>query len=210
MIRLLVMMLGAMLSVGPAGALATEPAASAPLAQVQDHLRAVQSMTADFSQTDARGRTLTGQLLLKRPGKVRFQYQKGVPLLIVGDGHALTMIDYSVKQVSRWPVGNSPLAVLLDPARDLARFARVLPESDAARLLVAARDPRHPEFGTTTLVFARQPGAPAGLSLSGWSTLDAQGNRTSVRLANQKFNVAIDEGAFRWTDPRPQGPRAHG
>ena len=25
-------------------------------------------------------------LSLKRPGKIRFQYQKGVPLLVVGDG----------------------------------------------------------------------------------------------------------------------------
>jgi outer membrane lipoprotein-sorting protein len=41
------------------------------------------TMTADFSQTDRNGKTLTGTLTLKRPGKIRFQYQKGVPQLIV-------------------------------------------------------------------------------------------------------------------------------
>ena len=112
------------------------------LAQVQQHLRAVTSMQADFVQTDRTGKTLTGQLSLKRPGKVRFQYQKGVPLLIVGDGKALTMIDYQVAQVSRWPIGNSPLAILLDPSRDISRYARIVPGAGPGRMLVEGRDPR--------------------------------------------------------------------
>src|SRR4051812_43131466 len=79
------------------------------LAQVNAYIRAVTSMTADFAQTDRNGRVITGKLTLKQPGKIRFQYQKGVPLLIVGDGKALTMIDYEVRQVQRWPIGSSPL-----------------------------------------------------------------------------------------------------
>ena len=60
-------------------ALVAQP--SSPLAQVTAHLQAVDTMTANFAQTDRNGQTLTGQLLMKRPGRVRFQYQKGVPLL---------------------------------------------------------------------------------------------------------------------------------
>ena len=47
------------------------------------YIRAVTTLTADFTQTDRSGQTLTGKLTLKQPGKIRFQYQKGVPLLIV-------------------------------------------------------------------------------------------------------------------------------
>ncbi len=176
------------------------------LAAVQAHLRAVTSMTASFSQTDRAGKTLTGTLTLKRPGKVRFQYQPGVPILIVGDGKALIFIDYSVKQVSRWPIGNSPLGVLLDPSKDLTRFARIMATADPRILLAEARDPRHPEYGAITLAFARESGAPAGLRLQGWVALDAQGNRTSVRLFDQKFNVGISDQAFAWRDPRPATP----
>src|SRR5690349_20995703 len=86
------------------------------LSKVNAYIRAVTTMTADFAQTDRNGLTLTGQLTLKQPGKIRFQYQKGVPLLIVGDGKALTMIDYEVRQVQRWPIGNSPLGALIDPS----------------------------------------------------------------------------------------------
>jgi hypothetical protein len=123
-------------------------------------------MTANFSQTGRGGQTLNGVLTMKRPGKVRFQYAKGVPLLIVGDGKALTMIDYQVKQVSRWPIGNSPLSVLLNPNQDLARIATVT-RNDAQVLLVSARDPKRPEFGTITISFAKVPSAPAGLMPSG-------------------------------------------
>lgn len=190
-------------------ALVAAPASaqSNDLAAVSAHLKAVTTMTASFTQTDRVGKALSGQLTLKRPGKIRFQYQEGVPILIVGDGRALTFIDYSVRQVSRWPIGNSPLGVLLDPSRDLSRFARVIPSGDPRVLLAEARDPRRPEYGAITLAFLREAGAPAGLRLQGWVALDSQNNRTTVRLSSQRFNVPVGDEAFRWRDPRPKGPR---
>ena len=161
-------------------------------------------MTASFSQTDRRGRTLTGSLTLKRPGRIRFEYQKGVPMLIVGDGKAINVIDYQVKQVQRWPIGNSPLGVLLNPEQDLSRIAKVV-RNDAQTLLVQARDPKRPEYGTITLGFAKIPSAPAGLMLQGWVMLDSQNNQTVVKLSGQRFNVAVADSAFRWTDPRRSG-----
>ena len=179
---------------------------SSPLSQVQAHLKAVDTMTANFSQTGRSGQTLNGTLTMKRPGKVRFQYQKGVPMLIVGDGKALTMIDYEVDQVSRWPIGDSPLSVLLNPNKDLTGVAKVT-RNDNQVLLVQARDPKKPEFGTITIAFAKVPSAPAGLMLEGWTTLDAQNDRTTIKLSNQRFNVRVADSAFRWTDPRRRGPR---
>ena len=174
------------------------------LAAVSTHLKAVTTMTAAFAQTDRAGKTLNGQLTLKRPGKIRFQYEKPVPLLIVGDGSALTFIDYSVKQVQRWPIKNSPLGILLDPSRDITKFAHVIPATDPRLIVVDARDAKHPEYGTITLAFSRVASAPGGLMLQGWVALDAQGNRTSVKLSGQQFNVAVSDEAFRWRDPRPQ------
>ncbi|MFD1952486.1 outer membrane lipoprotein carrier protein LolA [Sphingomonas arantia] len=182
-------------------------AQTAPLAQVSQHLRAVTTMTANFVQTDRAGKSVGGVLSMKRPGKVRFQYQKGSPLTIVGDGKALTVYDSSVRQESRWPIGNSPLSVLLDPSKDLSRVAKVVPSPTPRMLLVEARDPKHPEFGTTTIAFDRVASAPAGLALMGWSTLDAQGNRSAVRLSNQRFNGPVDDRLFRWISPRRAGPR---
>ena len=176
------------------------------LDQVSAHLKAVDTMTARFVQTASSGKSIGGQLTLKRPGRVRFQYDKGVPLLIVGDGKALVMIDYQVKQVSRWPVGKSPLGILLNPDQDLSKFARVIADPTDGPMLVQARDARHPEFGVITIAFRRAPGAPAGLRLEGWTVVDAQNNRSTVRLSDQRFNVAVSNDAFSWTDPRPRKP----
>lgn len=173
------------------------------LASVQSHLKLTSSMTADFVQTDRNGQRLSGKLTLKRPGKIRFQYQKDVPLLIVGDGSSLTLIDYEVKQVQRWPVKNSPLGALLDPDRDLAKYARVVPTGSNDVLSIEAKDPKRPEYGTITMVFVRDGTAPAGLRLRGWVALDSQNNRTRIDLTNQKFNVPVADSAFRWIDPRP-------
>ena len=177
-------------------------AQSGDLALVQNHLRAVATMTADFTQTDRAGKTLTGTLTLKKPGRIRFQYEKGVPILIVGDGKALTFIDYSVKQVQRWPIGNSPLGVLINPDKDMSGYAKVVPTGDPRVVSVEGYDAKHPEYGRITMVFARDAGAPGGLMLQGWVMLDSQGNRTTIRLAGQRFNAPVSDGTFRWNDPR--------
>jgi outer membrane lipoprotein-sorting protein len=177
------------------------------LSQVQAHLRALDTMTASFVQTGRDGKSLTGTLTLKRPGRIRFQYQKGVPILVVGDGHALNYIDYSVKQVNRWPIANSPLGVLLDPSKDISRFARVVPSGNDRILSVEGYDPKHPEYGRITIVFARDAAAPAGLAMQGWVMLDSQGNRTTVRLSGVRFNQPVSDGMFRWNDPRTRGGR---
>jgi outer membrane lipoprotein-sorting protein len=191
----------------PAGLVMTVPGSAQTSADKMDrvvaHMQAVSTMTSSFTQTDRRGGTLSGKLLLKRPGHVRFEYQKDVPLLIVGDGKALTMVDYEVKQVQRWPIRNSPLAALLDPGKDLRRYGKLVPTSTDEVISVEVRDPKRPEFGVITMVFVRQPGAPGGLTLNGWVALDSKNNRTSVRLGNIKYNGPIASSAFTWKDPRP-------
>ncbi len=191
-----------------AASAAAPAAAQAPtgLAQVQAHLRAVQTMTAGFTQTDARGRSLSGTVTIKRPGRIRFDYGRAANMLIVGDGRALTFLDYSVGQTQRWPINDSPLSVLLDPSQDLARYARVVRDDDQV-LVIEARDRRRREFGTITLAFVKSAGAPGGLLLQGWNTVDAQNNLTSVRLSNQRFNAPVADSVFAWRDPRRRGPR---
>ena len=173
-------------------------------------LRGITTLRANFVQTDRSGQSTSGVLTLKRPGKIRFQYQKGVPLLIVGDGKALTMIDYEVRQVQRWPIGNSPLGALLDPSKDLSKFGKVVSTGDPTILSIEARDPKHPEYGTITMIFKRDAASPAGLQLYGWVALDSQNNRTAVRLTNQRYGAAVADSTFRWTDPRPRGRAAGG
>jgi outer membrane lipoprotein-sorting protein len=125
-------------------------------------------------------------------------------MLVVADGRRLHLIDYQVKKVQSWAIGSSPLGVLLNANPDLSRIAKVI-RNDSQTLLLQARDPKRPEFGTITLGFAKVARAPSGLLLQGWTVVDAQSNRTTVRLSNQRFNVPVADSAFTFQDPRRKG-----
>lgn len=188
----------------PAAAIvmAAPAVAADDLAKVEAHLGAAQSMTANFVQIDGRGRSLNGTVQLKRPGRIRFEYGGGANMLLVANGKALTFIDYDVGQKNSWAINNSPLSILLSGKPDLRRIARVVPSKDPRVLLVRARDARRPEFGTIVLGFVNSPSAPGGLLLTGWTAFDAQNKRTTVKLSNQRYNVAVPESAFTYAEPK--------
>lgn len=188
-------------------AAAATSADSIQLDQAVAALRGIATMKADFVQTDRNGQVLRGTLTIKRPGRIRFQYEKSAQMLIVGDGRSLTMIDYAVKQVQRWPISNSPLGALLDPRRDVAKFGRVLSTGNPNVISIEVRDRAHPEYGVITLIFTRKGSAPGGLELSYWVALDSQNQRTTIALSNQRYGVPVTDNDFRWNDPRPQTRR---
>ena len=170
-------------------------------------LRAITTMRADFSQTDRNGQVVRGVLTLKSPGRIRFEYERSVNMLVVSNGRSLTLIDYDVAQVQRWPIGNSPLGALLDPRRDVKRYGRLLPTSNPNVISVEVKDPKKPEYGTITLIFVRNAAAPGGLELTSWVALDAQNKRTTVRLSNQRYGIPVADSAFTYRDPRRTGGR---
>ena len=177
-------------------------AAAGDLDKAVAALRGISTMKADFTQTHRNGQSVRGELTLKNPGRIRFEYEKGVNMLVVSNGSRLTLIDYDVNQVQSWPIGNSPLGALLDPKRDVKRYGELQPTSNPNVISVAVKDPKKPEYGTFTFVFVRDAEAPGGLELNSWVALDAQNKRTTVRLSNQRYGVSVPNSAFTYRDPR--------
>ena len=186
----------------PLAILAGAPAAAADspdLARLKSHLTAVETMTANFTQTDAKGRTDTGTLQLKRPGRVRFEYSGG-DLLLVADGKKLSFLDYQVGQKSSWPLGRTPLGPLLSNSPDFNGKAEILPSADSR--VVVARAKNAGQYGQLTLAFLRNASAPGGLQLYGWTAIDPHKRRTTVKLSNVRYNVAVPESAFTYAEPK--------
>ena len=186
----------------PAAILVAAPAAAADspdLARLKAHLTSVQTMTANFTQTDAKGRTDTGTLQLKRPGRVRFEYSGG-DLLLVADGSKLSFLDYQVGQKSSWPLGRTPLGPLLSSSPDFNGKAEILPSADSR--VVVARAKNAGQYGQLTLAFLRSPSAPGGLQMYGWTAIDPQGHRTTVKLSDVRYNVAVPDSAFTFAEPK--------
>ena len=138
------------------------PATSATAADVDQMdrlvsaLRGITTLKADFTQTDRAGHVVRGELTMKNPGKIRFEYAKGTNMLVVSDGKALTLVDYDVNQVQRWPIKNSPLGALLDPSRDVKKYGRLIPTGSPDVLSIEVKDPKQPEYGVITLILVKR------------------------------------------------------
>ena len=188
-----------------AATVAQAPAAAATLADVQRALAATTSLSANFVQTAADGRQARGTMVMKQPGRIRFDYGKDASFLVVSNGKRLSFVDYKVAQVTAWPVKSTPLGVLLDPAADLARVARVVPDAEnpmPGQIAVLAQDPKRADLGRILFFLAPDAAAPGGLRLTGWRVTDAQSNLTTVELSNIRFGADIPESAFTFRDPR--------
>ena len=196
------------LAVPAALALPAVPAAaqSDRLDQAIAALRGIETMRADFVQTDRNGQSIGGKLTLKRPGRIRFEYAGG-DLLVVSNGRSLSMVDYEVNQVERWPIANSPLGALLDPSKDVKKYGRLVPTSNPDVLSIAVKDAKRPEYPEITMILVRDGSAPGGWALNSWVALDAQNKRTTVRLSNQRYGVAVADSAFTYRAPRPTSRR---
>ena len=195
----------ALASIALVATAAPAAAAESPdLAKFGAHLAAVQSMTANFVQTDARGRSAAGTIQLKKPGRIRFQYGSG-DLLLVANGGRLNFIDYQVGQKSSWALSKTPLGVLLSAVPSIKGNARVVPSNDPRIVVIRARDPS--QFGTLVLAFLRAPASPGGLMLYGWTAIDAQNKKTTVKLTNQSYNVAVPDSAFSYAEPKKRGKK---
>jgi outer membrane lipoprotein-sorting protein len=186
-----------------AAAVPATAASSADLNLVQTHLSAVQSMTAKFVQTDGRGRSAAGTLQLKRPGRVRFEYGSG-DLLLVGNGRTLTFVDYQVGQKSSLGLNKTPLGILLSANPTVKGAARLMPSKDPRVIVVkASKQP----YGTLILAFMRSASAPGGLALYGWTAIDGQNKKTTVKLSDVRYNVAVPETAFAFREPTKRGKK---
>lgn len=190
-----------------AAPLAPAIAASSQIDRAVAALRAINTMKADFTQVGRGGQQLTGTMTLKRPGKIRFQYQKDVPVLIVSDGSRLTMLDYEVNQKQVWPIKNSPLGALLQPDGDISRYGTLMSTSHPDVTSLRIKDPDHPEYGTMTMIFEKKASAPGGMELAGWVSVDAQNKVTKIMLDNQRYGMEVSNRMFAYKDVRPRKKR---
>lgn len=117
------------------------------ITRVEDYLNSMRSLKANFVQYGADGHAQTGVVSLARPGRVRFEYSGEVPILIVANGNQITLIDYEVPQVSRWPVMDTPLRLLLADSIQLENDVELVdtgPGSLANLMAVTVRGPGTP------------------------------------------------------------------
>ena len=89
----------------------------------------------------------------------------------------------------------------------MKRYGKLKRTGNSDVVSVEVKDPNKPEYGTITLVFVKNSDAPGGMELVSWVALDAQNQRTTVRLSNQRYGMSVPNRTFTYTDPRNSSRR---
>ena len=164
------------------------------------YLNDLRSARGRFTQVDANGRTTSGSYALKRPGKVRFEYDKPSGLLIVADGRNANIYDGRLKTFDQSPLNRSPLSLFLSNDISVTKGSVSGVTRSREGFAFSARDRGGLADGYVTLNFADNP-----LRLTGWTVVDGQRRTTRVRL-NTLVPGPVPDSLFVLN--RPAGARA--
>lgn len=191
-------------------------AAGSSAAEVAEKVRAacagMKDLSAEFQQT-ATNRSLgqvqeaSGLLLLKRPGKMRWEYQKPDARLYVTDGKTLwahnpTDRQVVVQEVETAFTSRLPLAFLAGDCQLRNNFQISLMEHAGTRTApdVALLDlrPKQVEAGIGRMVL--EVALKTGL-VEKATLFDAAGNTTVIALRNIKVNTGLRDPQFSFSPP---------
>jgi len=171
------------------------------LKRVSTYLNTLRTVQGRFTQVNNDGKTVQGQFYLKKPGRIRFEYDKPNPNLVVADGTTLAVQNGSLKTTDRYPITNSPLRLLLSDDMDLSLDPRVSAiKHEEGAILVTARENSGPSAGSITLTFADSGGT---LELRQWDVVDAQAAHTTIVLTEMRPVADIPASLFIIQDLSP-------
>ncbi len=163
------------------------------LARISSYFNSFTTAQGDFTQINPDGSLATGQLYIRRPGRMRFEYDPPDDALVMaGGGQVAIFDDRSNQGPTQYPLSRTPLNLILEREVDLDRRAMVVGHSDdGPTTSVTAQDPENPEYGTLRLVFSDDP-----VELRQWVVRDDTGAETTVILGNMRFGVDLRARLF--------------
>lgn len=192
----LLLLLAALLA-APANAVAEQQAIlssdqKSAVDRAEAYLGALDTVQSRFVQVSSNGAYAEGTVFVKRPGKLRFEYDPPHPALLVSNGLTLLYYDRELKQTSYLPLWETPLWFLIREDVELEDALEVTKVSEeAGTLRITVRDRESPDRGVVTLIFKDGP-----LALKQWEVVDAQGIATQVTLINPRYGAPIDSKMF--------------
>jgi outer membrane lipoprotein-sorting protein len=185
-------------SSAPAAPARLSPEDRALVDKAAAYLEQLGSDKGRFTQTDPKGLVSTGTLYLKRPGKIRFDYDPPSRLLVVSDGKKVTVEDPRLNTRNSYPLGATPLSVFLS---DHIRLDKGVVVDEVIRTTYGFEIVAHQgklRDGTLAMVFATSP-----MRLMEWTLQDARGARTRVQVEGLSPAQGLSDALFRTPSPAP-------
>lgn len=168
-------------------------AQKASLGALSKYLNGIQTAKGEFTQINADGTISTGTIYLRRPGRVRFEYNPPDNSLVMSGGGQVAIFDpKSNTPPEQYPLKRTPLSIILAKNVDFGRARMVTGhKSDGTTTTIRAQDPEHPEYGNIQLVFTTSP-----IELRQWIITDGSGSQTTVILGELQKGVKLGSRLF--------------
>lgn len=149
------------------------------LNELSRYLNGLTTAKSAFTQINDDGTISTGTIFIKRPGRVRFEYDPPERALVLASAGAVVIFDPKTNQAPEtYPLSRTPLSIILAKNVNLAQADMVVAHSyDGTSTTVTAQDPKRPDLGNIQLVFTGKP-----TELRQWVINDDAGSRTTVIL----------------------------
>ena len=160
---------------------------------LSEYLNSLPTLQAKFTQISADSSLSTGTIYIKRPGRVRFEYDPPNNALVLAAGGQLAIFDPKGNaEPESYPLSKTPLSLILADTINLAQDRMVTGhEYDGTSTILTVQDPNFPERGIIRLIFT----GPTP-QLRQWVIQDQNGDQTVVVLNDMKTKLSLSEGLF--------------
>lgn len=150
-----------------------------PLGEISSYLNKLQTAKGAFTQINDDGSISTGTIYIKRPGKVRFEYNPPETALVIAGSNTVAIFDAKSNQPAQsYPLSRTPLSIILARNVNLGAANMVTGHAfDGTATVVTAQDPENPQYGNIKLKFTDSP-----VELRQWIINDGNGGQTTVVL----------------------------
>lgn len=166
-----------------------------PLKAISDYLNDLKTAQAPFTQVNDDGSISTGKVYIKRPGRVRFEYDPPVEAMVLASANTVAIFDGRSNQPPEtYPLKRTPLSVILARKVNLGKANMVVGhqlDSEGDMTIVTAQDPENPEYGNIQLMFSPEP-----VELKQWVINDGSGGQTTVILGDMETGMPLKNTLF--------------
>lgn len=172
--------------------------------QLNAFVAKVETFKAQFEQTvfDSNGNTVeqaTGEFLLQRPGKFRWDYNEPYPQKIVADGNKIWFYDVDLEQVTvksqQEALAETPASLLSGNVIPADKYQiRNVPSDDGLNWVELSPKEADAGFQSITLAFDKE-------SLKQMIMHDSFGQRTRLSFSQVSENPALPAKTFQFTPP---------
>jgi outer membrane lipoprotein-sorting protein len=163
------------------------------LIELSDYFNQLNTLQANFLQFADDGSVANGILSIKKPGRLRIDYDKPENLLILASGGQLAIFDpKGDPEPTSFPLRVTPLALILSKQLNLVDSSNILShEYTQNETSLSLFDPEHPERGHIELIFSGN--TP---TLDRWVIHDESGSITLMSIEKYRENISLNEMQF--------------